>query len=275
MEPRWELVADRIRDEATDDWDDQVAVDRLTGKGARFVRGHGSIEGARPSDGVQVSIDGDDLDGHQGRRGQHRDHAGDPTGRGHRRRRLLDEPRLRRGPRAAGLADRARRRRDRLRAVPGGGPVRRAGSRWWSGRPGCSRWRTGRAGELVADRLRGGRDRRPGRGRRHPRRAARRRWRRPGAARGRHRADRGPAAGRQRAARSTCTRSGWTPWASTPTPAPSRSTSGAGSPTACGRSATSSGTARSPTCRCTRPTSSSATSWVRAVRRPATTRSRG
>ena len=32
MEPRWQLVADRIRDEATDDWDDQVAVDRLTGK---------------------------------------------------------------------------------------------------------------------------------------------------------------------------------------------------------------------------------------------------
>ncbi|GAA4361554.1 dihydrolipoyl dehydrogenase family protein [Angustibacter luteus] len=58
VDPRWELVADRIRDEATDDWDDQVAVDRLTGKGARFVRGHGSIEG-RTEDGVQVSIDGE------------------------------------------------------------------------------------------------------------------------------------------------------------------------------------------------------------------------
>src|SRR4249920_3772569 len=36
VEPRWELVADRIRDQATDDWNDQVAVDRLQGKGARF-----------------------------------------------------------------------------------------------------------------------------------------------------------------------------------------------------------------------------------------------
>jgi pyruvate/2-oxoglutarate dehydrogenase complex dihydrolipoamide dehydrogenase (E3) component len=41
--PDWTLVADRIRDQATDDWDDRVAVERLSGKGARFVRGHGSI----------------------------------------------------------------------------------------------------------------------------------------------------------------------------------------------------------------------------------------
>ena len=43
--PDWGLVATRIRDEATDDWDDKVAVDRLTGKGATFVRGTGVITG--------------------------------------------------------------------------------------------------------------------------------------------------------------------------------------------------------------------------------------
>jgi pyruvate/2-oxoglutarate dehydrogenase complex dihydrolipoamide dehydrogenase (E3) component len=41
--PDWSLVARRIRDEATDDWDDKVAVDRFTGKGGHFVRGSGSI----------------------------------------------------------------------------------------------------------------------------------------------------------------------------------------------------------------------------------------
>ncbi len=43
--PDWNLVARRIRDEATDDWDDKVAVERLTGKGATFVRGTGVISG--------------------------------------------------------------------------------------------------------------------------------------------------------------------------------------------------------------------------------------
>jgi pyruvate/2-oxoglutarate dehydrogenase complex dihydrolipoamide dehydrogenase (E3) component len=38
-------VADRIRDEATDDWNDRVAVDRFTGKGGRFVRGRGRLAG--------------------------------------------------------------------------------------------------------------------------------------------------------------------------------------------------------------------------------------
>lgn len=41
----WAPVAARIRDEATDDWNDQVAVDRLVGKGARFVRGTGRLVG--------------------------------------------------------------------------------------------------------------------------------------------------------------------------------------------------------------------------------------
>jgi pyruvate/2-oxoglutarate dehydrogenase complex dihydrolipoamide dehydrogenase (E3) component len=37
--PDWAPVAKRIRDEATDNWDDQVAVDRFVGKGGTFVRG--------------------------------------------------------------------------------------------------------------------------------------------------------------------------------------------------------------------------------------------
>jgi pyruvate/2-oxoglutarate dehydrogenase complex dihydrolipoamide dehydrogenase (E3) component len=39
----WAPVAARIRNEATDDWNDQVAVDRFEGKGGRFVRGHGRL----------------------------------------------------------------------------------------------------------------------------------------------------------------------------------------------------------------------------------------
>ncbi len=45
VEPNYTMVADRIRDEATDDWDDTVAVERLVGKGGIFVRGHGVLDG--------------------------------------------------------------------------------------------------------------------------------------------------------------------------------------------------------------------------------------
>jgi pyruvate/2-oxoglutarate dehydrogenase complex dihydrolipoamide dehydrogenase (E3) component len=43
--PDWAPVAHRIRAEATDSWDDKVAVDRFTGKGGHFVRGRGRISG--------------------------------------------------------------------------------------------------------------------------------------------------------------------------------------------------------------------------------------
>jgi pyruvate/2-oxoglutarate dehydrogenase complex dihydrolipoamide dehydrogenase (E3) component len=43
--PSWEPVARRVRDEATDNWDDKVAVDRFVGKGGRFVRGRGRLDG--------------------------------------------------------------------------------------------------------------------------------------------------------------------------------------------------------------------------------------
>ncbi|HEU0287781.1 MAG TPA: FAD-dependent oxidoreductase, partial [Nocardioidaceae bacterium] len=46
-------VAKRIREEATDNWDDKVAVDRYTGKGGRFVRGWGRLSGPG-----RVEVDG-------------------------------------------------------------------------------------------------------------------------------------------------------------------------------------------------------------------------
>ncbi|GAA4714424.1 dihydrolipoyl dehydrogenase family protein [Phytohabitans rumicis] len=45
VRPDWTPVAKRIREEATDTWDDKVAVDRFTGKGGRFVRGYGTLVG--------------------------------------------------------------------------------------------------------------------------------------------------------------------------------------------------------------------------------------
>ena len=51
--PDWGPVAARIRAEATDDWDDTVAVERFEGKGGRFVRGEGRIVGPG-----RVEVDG-------------------------------------------------------------------------------------------------------------------------------------------------------------------------------------------------------------------------
>jgi pyruvate/2-oxoglutarate dehydrogenase complex dihydrolipoamide dehydrogenase (E3) component len=41
--PDWAPVARRIRDEATDNWDDQVAADRFTSKGGTLFRGYGVV----------------------------------------------------------------------------------------------------------------------------------------------------------------------------------------------------------------------------------------
>ncbi len=54
VRPDWSEVAVRIREEATDDWDDQVAVDRLEDAGVRFVRGHARLAGPRT-----VEVDGE------------------------------------------------------------------------------------------------------------------------------------------------------------------------------------------------------------------------
>ncbi len=53
VRPDWGPVARRIREEATDTWDDKVAVDRFTGKGGHFVRGTATIVGPG-----RVEVDG-------------------------------------------------------------------------------------------------------------------------------------------------------------------------------------------------------------------------
>jgi pyruvate/2-oxoglutarate dehydrogenase complex dihydrolipoamide dehydrogenase (E3) component len=53
VSPDWTPVARRIREEATDDWDDKVAVERLEKAGVRFVRGHARLAGERT-----VEVDG-------------------------------------------------------------------------------------------------------------------------------------------------------------------------------------------------------------------------
>lgn len=45
VSPDWSPVARRIRDEATDSWDDTVAVKRFEDKGGRFERGWGRLDG--------------------------------------------------------------------------------------------------------------------------------------------------------------------------------------------------------------------------------------
>lgn len=47
VRPDWSFVARRIREEATDDWDDTVAVDRFEGKGGRLVRGRATVTSHR------------------------------------------------------------------------------------------------------------------------------------------------------------------------------------------------------------------------------------
>ena len=56
--PNFTIVADRIRDEATDDWDDTVAVKRFVDKGGTFVRGDAVLDGpgrVRVGDDVYVA----------------------------------------------------------------------------------------------------------------------------------------------------------------------------------------------------------------------------
>jgi pyruvate/2-oxoglutarate dehydrogenase complex dihydrolipoamide dehydrogenase (E3) component len=61
VEPDWSPVAARIRDEATDDWNDRVAVERFEGKGGRFVRGNGRLDGPG-----RVAVDGDVFEARRG-----------------------------------------------------------------------------------------------------------------------------------------------------------------------------------------------------------------
>lgn len=53
VSPDFTPVAKRIREEATDNWDDTVAADRVTAAGATLVRGHGRLTGDRT---VEVTL---------------------------------------------------------------------------------------------------------------------------------------------------------------------------------------------------------------------------
>ena len=53
VKPDWTPVARRIRDVATDNWNDRVAVERFEGKGGHFVRGAGKLAGPG-----QVTVNG-------------------------------------------------------------------------------------------------------------------------------------------------------------------------------------------------------------------------
>ena len=56
VEPDYTPVANRIRDEATDDWDDRAAVARFEGKGGTFVRGAGRLAGRDAAGHLLVSV---------------------------------------------------------------------------------------------------------------------------------------------------------------------------------------------------------------------------
>ncbi|MFI9201343.1 dihydrolipoyl dehydrogenase family protein [Streptomyces sp. NPDC053048] len=57
----WAPVAARIRDEATDDWNDRAAADRFTGKGGRLVRGRGRLAGPG-----RAEVDGEVFEARRG-----------------------------------------------------------------------------------------------------------------------------------------------------------------------------------------------------------------
>lgn len=60
-DPDWAPVARRIREEATDTWDDTVAVERFEGKGGRFVRGAARFTGPRT-----IEVDGSAFEAGRG-----------------------------------------------------------------------------------------------------------------------------------------------------------------------------------------------------------------
>ena len=62
--PDWSPVARRIREEATDYWNDKVAADRFVGKGGHLVRGRGTITG--PGEVTVAAVPGSPVPGSSG-----------------------------------------------------------------------------------------------------------------------------------------------------------------------------------------------------------------
>ena len=56
--PDYRPVGKRIRDEATDNWDDKVAVERFERLGGTFVRGAGQLAGRADDGSVQIEVGG-------------------------------------------------------------------------------------------------------------------------------------------------------------------------------------------------------------------------
>jgi pyruvate/2-oxoglutarate dehydrogenase complex dihydrolipoamide dehydrogenase (E3) component len=56
--PDYSVVADRIRNEATDNWNDQVAVDRFERLGGHFARAAAKFAGRDPAGRAMVDVDG-------------------------------------------------------------------------------------------------------------------------------------------------------------------------------------------------------------------------
>ncbi len=61
VKPDWAPVANRIRAEATDNWDDTVAIQRFEKQGGRFLRGAGRLDGPG-----RVVVDGTTLEAARG-----------------------------------------------------------------------------------------------------------------------------------------------------------------------------------------------------------------
>ena len=109
VEPDWATVAQRIRDEATDDWDDAAAVKRLEDNGGTFRARPGRARRTRPGPRRRH-----DVRRPQGRRAQHRHRARRTADRRPAGDAVLDQPRRRRRDRAARFDRGARWRADRL-----------------------------------------------------------------------------------------------------------------------------------------------------------------
>jgi pyruvate/2-oxoglutarate dehydrogenase complex dihydrolipoamide dehydrogenase (E3) component len=62
-QPDFARVHKRIRDEATDDWDDRVAVERFEGKGGTFRRGAGRLLGRDDAGRLRVAAGGEEAVG--------------------------------------------------------------------------------------------------------------------------------------------------------------------------------------------------------------------
>ncbi|GMA87679.1 pyridine nucleotide-disulfide oxidoreductase [Angustibacter aerolatus] len=140
----WSKVATRIRDEATDDWDDQVAVDRLTGKGVTFVRGRGRLVSTDT-----VEVDGERYTARKGVVVATGSAPSIPPIDGIDTVDVWTNHEFIEAKEPARVARRAGRRGDRRRASARCRRGTACRSRSSSGPSGCSRWRSRRRPSLV------------------------------------------------------------------------------------------------------------------------------